>query len=617
MGDHKKSSGNKPYFAGLDGLRAVAVVAVVLYHLFPALIPGGFIGVDIFFVISGFLITSLLINEKARTGKIDLKGFWTRRARRLLPALFTTIGVACSVALFIGGDALVGLGRQVLGAATFSNNWVEVFAGTNYFNTNSLHLFTNFWSLAVEEQFYALWPFTLVAILGVGVALRRYRIGLWLSLALSLCSAGLMFALFSEAAPTRVYYGTDTHAFGLMLGAALAFLGNVRYEKALQRGDKWPSARFKRRRLLQTFGLLSFGGIIALVAYLPELSPVTYRGGLLLASALTGIVILAAVNNKGLLRRFLEQKWIKWIGVRSYGIYLWHWPLIVLCHYGLPPQTMWAMPIIVSFVSITAAALSYRFLEQPVRGLGIRAFMRRGIGQWVKAGDNLILKRRFVPHPLTIVTVGVVVMTALAITAAPSKTQAQQRIETAMNSVNLGQLLPSKTARSPVKKPKKITGRDMVLVGDSVSLASAPELQAEFPGIYIDAAVSRSMRNGGLETVERIIAKKQLRRILVVSLGTNGYLGDDTVQQLLREVGKNCDVVFVTAHAPVEWVDGNNDYIRQIAKKHPDVFIADWDAAINARPELLGPDDIHPGPTGGELYAHSIAGAISKIRQNP
>lgn len=615
MGDHKKNGGNKPYFAGLDGLRAVAVIAVVLYHLFPTLVPGGFIGVDIFFVISGFLITSLLINEKARTGKINLKSFWARRARRLLPALFATIGITCSVALFIGGDVLIGLGRQVLGAATFSNNWLEVSAGTNYFDANNLHLFTNFWSLAVEEQFYALWPFVLVAALGVSAALRRYRIGLWLSLALSLSSAGLMFMLFSEAAPTRVYYGTDTHAFGLMLGAALAFLGNVRYEKALQRRDKWPSARFKRQRLLQGFGLLAFSGIVALVVYLPELSPVTYKGGLLLASALTGVVILAAVNNKGVLRRFLEQKWIKWIGVRSYGIYLWHWPLIVLCHYGLPPQAVWATPIIVSLASMVAAALSYGFLEQPIRSLGIRAFMRRGIGQWVKAGDNLILKRRFMPHPLTIVTVGIIAMTAMAVTAAPSKTQAQQRIETAMNSVNLTQPLPS--TKSLARKPKKITGHDIVLVGDSVSLASAPELQAEFPGIYIDAAVSRSMRNGGLETVERMIAKKQLRRVLVVSLGTNGYLGDDTVQQLLREVGKNCDIVFVTAHAPVEWIDSNNDYIRQIAKNHPDVFVAEWDAAINARPELLGPDDIHPGPTGGELYANSIAGAISKIKQNP
>lgn len=612
MGDHRKSDGSKPYFAGLDGLRAVAVIAVVLYHLFPAFIPGGFIGVDVFFVISGFLITSLLINEKARTGKIDLKSFWARRARRLLPALFATIGVTCSIALFIGGDILVGLGRQVLGAVTFSNNWLEVTAGSNYFDTTSLHLFTNFWSLAVEEQFYALWPFVLVAILGIAAALRRYRIGLWLSLTLSLGSAGLMFLLFNDTAPTRVYYGTDTHAFGLMFGAALAFLGNLRYEKALQRGDKWPSARFKQRRLLQALGLLAFGGIIALAAYLPELSPVTYRGGLLLASALTGIVILAAVNNKGLLRRFLEQRWIKWIGARSYGIYLWHWPLIVLCHYGLPSRAAWATPLIVSIISVTAAALSYRFLEQPVRGLGIRAYMRRGIGQWVKAGDSLILKRQFVPHPLTIVTIGIVAMTIMAITAAPSKTQAQQRIENAMDSVGLKQ--SSQSVESSVRKPKKITGRDIVLVGDSVSLASAPELQAKFPGIYIDASVSRSMRNGGLETIERIIATKQLRRVLVVSLGTNGYFGDDTALQLLREVGKNCDVVFVTAHAPVEWVDGNNEYIRRIAKKHPDVFIAEWDAAISARPELLGPDGIHPGPTGGEVYANTIAGAIGKIR---
>jgi peptidoglycan/LPS O-acetylase OafA/YrhL len=622
MGDRNKTT-SKTYLAGLDGLRAIAVVAVVFYHLFPSLIPGGFIGVDIFFVISGFLITSLLITEHTRTGRINLKRFWVRRARRILPALFVTISITCSVALFVGGDILVGLGRQVLGAATFSNNWVEIAAGTNYFDISSLHLFTNFWSLAVEEQFYAVWPFILVAILGITTLTRRYRTGLWLSILLSLVSAGLMFALFSENSVTRVYYGSDTHAFGLMIGAALAFLGNARFAKALQRQDAWPSARYKHPKIIQTLGILSLGGIIALVLYLPELASVTYRGGLLLVSILTALVILAAVSNKGLLQRLLEIKWLKWIGVRSYGIYLWHWPVAVLCHYAIPIQNQWIAPLIVIGVSLFAAAASYRFLEQPIRLMGAWAFVRRGIRRETDSLGSAISSWKLRPHPIMIMSLAVVAMTVVAIMTAPQKTQAQQRIEAGAAVIAHAKKQsqsPPKAApvsKAPVEsqKPAKvITGSDISLVGDSVALASAPELQAKFPGIYINAVVSRSMRDGGLSTIEQLIAAGQLRRILVVALGTNGYFGTGTIQQLLNEVGKDRDVVFVTAHAPVEWVAGNNEYIRLIAKQYHNVYIAEWDATISAHPDMLGPDGIHPGPTGGGLYAGSIASAIAKIK---
>ena len=607
MGGRKKSA-RKPYLAGLDGLRAIAVAAVVLYHLFPATLRGGFIGVDVFFVISGFLITSLLIFEHAETGRISLKQFWTRRARRLLPALIATITVTCSVALLIGGDILVGLGRQVLGAATFSNNWVEVLSGTNYFDASSLHIFTNFWSLAVEEQFYAVWPFILVGILSITVATRRYRVGLWASVTLATASAALMFLLFDEQSITRVYYGSDTHAFGLMLGAALAFWGNARYANASARGDKWPSARFKRPQILQGVGWMALVGIGTLAVLLPELEAITYRSGLVLASLLAGAVVLAAVSRKGNLQRLLEIRWLKWIGVRSYGIYLWHWPLIVLCHYGLPQQAEWMTPFIVVTASIIAAALSYRFLEQPIRTIGISAYLSHHLKREITIKD----RRLIAPRPLVPVFVAAITMTALAIAFAPTKTQAQQQVEA-------GQALIAKQnhiakAKVAAHKARPITGSDITLVGDSVSLASAPELQSKFPGIYIDAVVSRSIRRGGLETIERLLAKKQLRRVLVVALGTNGYFGDGTIARLLKEVGNDRDVIFVTAHAPVVWVPANNADVRLITKQHHNVYLADWDKAISVHPELLGPDGIHPGPTGGSLYANSIAAAIAKIK---
>ena len=206
---------------GLDGLRAIAVTTVIAFHFVPGLLPGGYIGVDVFFVISGFLITTLLLRERAETGRIILRKFWLRRARRLLPALALVVLASSTAALVIGGDVLVRIGTQVLGAATFSYNWIGIASNASYFDDTTPELFRNLWSLAVEEQFYLVWP---VAILLL-VLVRRRGIQLAIVAALALGSIAAMVALLSAGAPpTRLYYGTDTHSFGLAIGAGLALL---------------------------------------------------------------------------------------------------------------------------------------------------------------------------------------------------------------------------------------------------------------------------------------------------------------------------------------------------------------------------------------------------------
>ncbi|MEO6790040.1 MAG: acyltransferase, partial [Ornithinibacter sp.] len=204
---------------GLDGLRALAILAVLAVHLDPSWLPGGFLGVDVFFVISGFLITTLLLRERAATGTLDVRAFWSRRARRLLPALLVVLPASVFLARLTEADLLVGVGRQVAGALTFTSNWVEIAAGSDYFTSTSPQLFMNLWSLAVEEQFYLLWPLAVLLLLRVGTPMSRAGAALGLGLA----SALLMAALLDPASPTRVYYGTDTHLVGLMVGAATAF----------------------------------------------------------------------------------------------------------------------------------------------------------------------------------------------------------------------------------------------------------------------------------------------------------------------------------------------------------------------------------------------------------
>ena len=354
------STGRLP---GLDGLRALAVAAVIAFHLDPRWLPGGFLGVDVFFVISGFLITTLLLRERARSGQVDLRGFWTRRARRLLPALLVVVPTAVLLARLTESDLLVGAGRQVLGALTFTSNWLEIGAGTDYFAATSPTLLANLWSLAVEEQFYLLWPLALLVLLRV-LPSPRARAGAVLGLAL--LSSLLMALRLDPEHPTRVYYGTDTHATGLMVGAALA-LALAAPHGAWTRTAPWE----RHRRTVAAAALATLGALLVLA---DERSALTFRGGILLASLATAALVLTVVERPGRLRAVLELPAARWVGARSYGLYLWHWPVVLVVGQDLQVAPggvdyvltrAWAL-----LVTFAAADLSYRFVETPVRRLG-------------------------------------------------------------------------------------------------------------------------------------------------------------------------------------------------------------------------------------------------------
>ncbi|TFC91866.1 MULTISPECIES: acyltransferase family protein [Cryobacterium] len=600
--------------AGLDGLRGIAVGLVVVFHFFPAALPGGFIGVDVFFVISGFLITGLLLTERDVTGRISFGRFWQRRALRLVPPLIPLILIAATAAWLIGGDVLVGLGWQLIGAVTFGYNWVSIAGSASYFSATAPELFRNLWSLAVEEQFYLVWPFALVALLLV----RNGRLRIGLVCALALASALGMGLLYQPGDPTRVYYGSDTHSFGLFTGAALALLSH----RSGGRADVAPRLAALLARWRPGLGVTALAGVLAAAFLLPDTGAATYRGGLLAVSLLSAVVIWAAVQGQ----RFgaaLDSRTLRYLGERSYGIYLWHWPVLVLLQSRWPmtltsPTVRTSIVVGLLAVSLTllAAGASYRWLELPVRSNGVRGSIRR-------------LRSRSARSPFRRGWLALAAVTGLllaggttaAMVTAPHQTSAQSEIERGLKAVDAAerQALQAerRATRSPASAPAPTgTGALITAVGDSVMLASAPELQAGFPGIAIDAAVSRGM-DAAPDILKAQAKAGALRPVVVVGLGTNGPIRASQLDDIRAVIGPDRELVLVTAFAEREWTAGVNAALVTFAGRYRAVELANWHDAIAPHTDLLAGDNIHPGPTGGTIYAESVRAALDRLTQMP
>ena len=606
---------------GLDGVRALAVLAVMGFHAGASELSGGFLGVDIFFVLSGFLITDLLAVQYDRLGRVNLKSFWARRARRLLPALAVMLVIVTAAASVIEPAQETSMRLALLAAVTYTSNWYQILHHVSYFA--ELGLFRSpppldhLWSLAIEEQFYLIWPLILWFII-LRLNGRRARV------AATLIAAALSaLAMALEYAPgdlSLVYYGTDTHASALLIGAALALALPL---------ETLVSASAAQVRRLDAAGVVGLVVLAWAAGHFSGSDPAVYPAGLVLAGlGAAGLVVAAA--SSGVIAAMTSLSPLRWIGVRSYGIYLWHWPVIALAGAivgsGTTSPRLW---FIEAAVTIGLACASWQFIEAPILRDGFRATCRRWGSLVAEAMRPADPRRRAASMAVSAVAIAAVAVAAYGIgrpppAAAPSGLLRQvaegQRIGAASRATpapNPGPVISDSpasptlapTAACSADPPPKVHGRQVTAVGDSVMAASAAALEADMPGIYIDAQVDRAMV-AGLAVIQDLAASGSLRHYVVVGLGTNGPVTAGQIRELRRLIGPHRELVLINTFGPMPWESEVNTVLGGAARHDARVDLADWHQAIAHRTGLLWPDGIHPRPSGAKVYARVVLAAV-------
>lgn len=651
-GAHTNSAANEQaptrpksrYIPALDGLRTLAVVAVVLYHLNLTWAQGGLLGVTIFFVLSGYLITRLLINEVTKTGRIDLKSFWIRRIRRLFPAVVTVVVVTCALCTVFNHVMLTKMRPDILPSLLFFNNWWQIAQNVSYFNAlGDPSPLTHFWSLAIEEQFYLIWPPLLFAMVSMHVSKPNTR---RVVLGLAAVSALAMMVLYNPAAdPSRVYYGTDTRVFSLLLGAWMAFIpdrdlapvrlahrlgldrpaGAAKHgknaedkpgKKADESADTAPAQPSALVRFwsspasIDVLGVVGLVGLAAMVALTNGYTAFQYRGGTLLCSILTLMVIAACVQPQGMVARALSAEPLVWVGKRSYSIYLWHYPLLLLMNpVANISDTPWWQYILQVLVVVAVAECSYRFIETPFRkGAFGRTVseLREGTttpASWVRA------------HIPVCAVCGVVLVVALGglvfvpDTSALSGEGAEILNKEAKNAKPQDQQAADDTDKDNDGFPDG--SYDLLMIGDSVSLRAVDSFDGVFPHSHIDAEKGRQF-DAGRTTFEGYIRQNLAGKIVVFALGTNGLVTDAQIDAIMADAGNQRTVVFVNTRSPQPWVGATNQAIANAATRYKNVRVIDWYGYSANRNDLFDGDGTHLSNAGVAEYLKLIHDTVKK-----
>lgn len=618
--------------SGLDGLRGLAILGVLVYHADFRAARGGFLGVDAFFVISGFLITYLLVTERSRAGVISLARFYARRARRLLPALFAMLAVLTGVlALFFPGDFREARGDIAAALGYFSNWWYVVHHRSYFVAIGRPPPLQHLWSLAVEEQFYLIWPL-LLAVLCLGRP--RPRLIATVGVAGAVASAWWMRTLAVagnvpyDIDGSRLYFGTDTHASSLLLGAAAAGVVSAIRASSGARTSRWARRRHVLAELAASAALIT---VILAMCRVGEFTPSLYRGGFFAVGVVTAVLVSLVTRPASILGRVLDNPPLRWMGTRSYGLYIWHWPVFVYTRPGLdwPLHGLTAAAARIA-ITVALAEASYRIVELPIRTRGWRvvaaSFTSRALAP-IAAGAAVaaILLVPLAAYRVTVDTAAehhaVAVPAAAPTVVWPTPQPTPTPIPAASPSDPTGTPSPSPAASSPVRSP--IATRtahastpsntaqpsgpppQVTAVGDSILIDATPALRHLCPSIEIYAVIGWQAHTM-FEELRALHDSGRLGAIVVIEAGTNGPVSPDELSATLTLLDDRSRVVLVNDHMDRPWEPANNALFPKAAASHSNTVVADWDTMANHHPEWLTPDGVHLQPAGVQPYAAMI-----------
>lgn len=613
------------YAPALDGLRALAVVAVIVYHLGYGWAPGGLLGVTVFFVLSGYLITSLLVAERIQTGRIQLGAFWMRRARRLLPAVVTVIVCTALLCMLFDQVLLTKMRPDVIPSLLFVNNWWQVFHEVSYFDAlGAPSPLQHFWSLGIEEQFYLVWPLLVAGLLALGASHAHLRRA---ALALAAASVVAMALLYEPGGdPSRVYYGTDTRAFSLLIGAALGLawpfgpLGEAAFGITRRAGRTGRAGMASQANstlpaplkvALDVASIAALGGLVAMMCLVDGFAEMLYPGGLLLASVLTAIVIAGLVHPGSLLGRIFAARPLVWVGKRSYGMYLWHFPLIMLiCPTdGTTPE--WWVAVGAVGAVVAASALSYRFIEDPIRK-GAIGKAARALRTGELSASRAI--RRVAPAFVggaAACTVAVVGLTLMEDVSAVEDIELyQDETPAVVGMLDVGSDREMSEADKAAQEAAEAEGLDVLVIGDSVCKKAIYSFPGTFPYGALDAALNRRMSQGA--EIYRSYAEQGIESdVVVFALGNNAAVTSDQIDEVMEAVGADKQVFFVNTRNATGWMGSTNAALADAAVRYGNAHVIDWMSASSGHGEYFEADGMHLKPVGAEAYTKLIHDSIA------
>lgn len=607
------------YITGLDGIRAIAVIMVLSYHLKLSLFKSGFLGVTVFFVLSGYLITGILISEVEEEGTIDLKNFWLRRIRRLVPAVMSMAVVIIFVSAVVNRVIFTKGCKDFLASVLGFNNWWQIFNKVSYFEAAGVPSpFTHCWSLAIETQFYLIYPLILLGIYKLAKSrgegrVKRGLLFAGVTLLLALISVILMIVLFDpQKDASRVYYGTDTRAFSLLFGALLAIM--------------WEYRMVPRRlsaSVNMVLGSVSFAALLVMTIAINGSSNFWYRGGQFVGTILTVLMVYAVSGRKTWLSRFLSNPVLKWIGDRSYSLYLWHYPIILLISKGI--KASWWITLIEIVLSVVLAELSYRFIETPIRhgiiGEYLNILRSRPRSRQEKKRQVQVARRSLkVMAGTFVLTVSLI----LCMVFVPKKNALDILQKREAKAKETGKMTEEQLAKQKANGSESddtictadltddeiLEGLNLLLIGDSIAVDVTDDFYEIFPNSVSDTKIGR-ITSLGKQVLDSYIDEKKWEGegVIFASLSNSPINGE--LEDIREKIGKDMPLFLTTVRIPHDtFEDESNSKIKKFVEENDHTYLIDWYAASEGHDEYFDADDTHLISAGAKAYAKCIKEAV-------